>query len=83
MTLNKIASVLAAMAVFTFGISNAAENPALMISKSLTPEATLEVAQAVLKACREGNYRRAVSCLTPLETYSDNRNYHIHSTTGI
>jgi uncharacterized protein GlcG (DUF336 family) len=41
----------------------AAENSLLMTSRSLTPEAALEVAQATLSACRKANYQVAVAVL--------------------
>lgn len=43
------------------GSAAAAENPLLMSSKSLTPEAALQVARATMEACRKSGYQVAVA----------------------
>lgn len=56
-------AIVATLMVFAwgFGSAGAADKPAVMTFKSLTPEASLEVAQATLKACREANYQVTVA----------------------
>lgn len=43
------------------GVAKSDDAPTLMTYKALTPEAALEVAQASLKACRDGNYQITVA----------------------
>jgi uncharacterized protein GlcG (DUF336 family) len=57
-----IARALISLFLLGFAASSASAEESLFVkSRSLTPEAALELAQATLKACRDANYQVAVA----------------------